>query len=553
MCRLKSREKEPLAKLKELFAESTTGIDRLVIIENRWRFWIFCTVYVVFLVLTIFSIGKTLQNHFEYRDIVSISMSEGATLILPAVTFCNLNPMKASVFCATQQEESPYKELCEQKGPMDADAARNFTRDILYPYLNRARYLNDTLNSLVHTKQDMVLNCTVKGDNCLDDGWYDAELNERFGVCYCIFCKKYNATKISYSASNLPVDGLTLVMDIEKNEYLRSSLEMGMIVMVHRRGVRPDPNEDGMYLAPYMTTYIGIEMRMMERLPAPYKDRCVKEWPEMWRAYLGPDNTYFQQLCFMMCSQRAIEQDCGCVSEELPPFPNMTADQCKSTKQKNCSSTILTDSSYRSLKRCDCPLKCSQEIYKTSISRTGWAQRLRPGENKNELHDRALVKVVIYLESIIVENITKVPELSDATTLSNVGGFMGMYLGLSFLVIFEILEIFVRWFIYLYRRRRRAKATGGKSDVVRLQKPTARELKLKSMKARPKQELDSVPIWHIMRQSRVNPAFTAAERRKVVRYGYFDSSNWRSAYDEKVGPFNPVHFHRSLAPVSIFH
>ncbi|EEC03168.1 hypothetical protein IscW_ISCW002325 [Ixodes scapularis] len=141
----------------------------------------------------------------------------------------------------------------------------------------------------------------------------------------------------------------------------------------------------------------------------------------------------------------------------------------------------------------------------------------------------------------------------DATTLSNVGGFMGMYLGLSFLVIFEILEIFVRWFIYLYRRRRRAKATGGKSDVVRLQKPTARELKLKSMKARPKQELDSVPIWHIMRQSRVNPAFTAAERRKVVRYGYFDSSNWRSAYDEKVGPFNPVHFHRSLAPVSIFH
>lgn len=49
-------------------------------------------------------------------------------------------------------------------------------------------------------------------------------------------------------------------MDIEKNEYLRSSLEMGMIVMVHRRGVRPDPNEDGMYLAPYMTTYIGIEM-----------------------------------------------------------------------------------------------------------------------------------------------------------------------------------------------------------------------------------------------------------------------------------------------------
>uniref|UniRef100_A0A090XCU4 Putative conserved plasma membrane protein n=1 Tax=Ixodes ricinus TaxID=34613 RepID=A0A090XCU4_IXORI len=96
----------------------------------------------------------------------------------------------------------------------------------------------------------------------------------------------------------------------------------------------------------------------------------------------------------------------------------------------------------------------------------------------------------------------------DATTLSNVGGFMGMYLGLSFLVIFEILEIFVRWFIYLYRRRRRAKATGGKvgrCSTTETHCPRAKAQEYR--KQGPSRSSIRFPIWHIMRQSRVNPGF----------------------------------------------
>ncbi|KAL1414477.1 hypothetical protein MTO96_000879 [Rhipicephalus appendiculatus] len=256
----KAQEKKPLEKLKELFAESTTGIDRLVVIENRCRFWIFCTVYIVFFVVTVISIGKTLQNHFEYRDIVSISMTEGNSLQLPAVTFCNLNPLRKSAVCSPNTLDmmngTIRNILCDQDDPMDINMVHNFTTEELYPFLNVARKYNNsqTLLALGHTKQRMVLNCTVKGESCLDDSMYETTTNPTFGLCYCIFCSNFNASKISYQASNLPVDGLTLVLDIEKEEYLRSSSEMGMIVMVHRRGVSPDPNEDGMYLSPLMTT-----------------------------------------------------------------------------------------------------------------------------------------------------------------------------------------------------------------------------------------------------------------------------------------------------------
>nr|XP_050039768.1 acid-sensing ion channel 1C-like [Dermacentor andersoni] len=562
LCRLKAHEKQPLEKLKELFAESTTGIDRLVVIENRWRFWIFCTVYVVFFVVTVISIGKTLQNHFEYRDIVSISMTEGNSLQLPAVTFCNLNPLRASAVCSPDTlgliNGTIRNILCDQTGPMDIAAVHNFTTEELYPFLNVARKYNNsqTLFTLGHTKQRMVLNCTVKGESCLDDSMYEPSTNPTFGLCYCIFCSNYNASKISYQASNLPVDGLTLVVDIERDEYLRSSSEMGMIIMVHRRGVSPDPNEDGMYLSPYMTTYIGIEMRMMERLPAPYKDRCVTMWPAMWQKYVAPDQTYFQQMCFSICSQVLIRNKCGCMSEELPQLRNVTGSSnvmCRNDEQSRmCSEEILADTSYRSLKKCDCPLKCSQEIYKTSISRTGWAQRLQPGVRRDKLQNRALVKAVIYFESIIVEKITQVPELSDATTLSNVGGFMGMYLGLSFLVIFEILEIFVRWFIYLYRRRRAPVAprpAEAAASTVAWQRHANKAIQA-ARANEDKRCAKQRSIWEVLKDPRVSTAAggLVALRRPsgAPQYGYFDSSDWKSSAEEALGPFNPLFLHRSF-------
>ncbi|KAH7968510.1 hypothetical protein HPB52_009103 [Rhipicephalus sanguineus] len=398
LCRLKAHEKKPLEKLKELFAESTTGIDRLVVIENRCRFWIFCTVYVVFFVVTVISIGKTLQNHFEYRDIVSISMTEGNSLQLPAVTFCNLNPLRKSAVCSPNTLDmingTIRNILCDQEGPM--------------------------VSSM-----------------------YETTTNPTFGLCYCIFCSNFNASKISYQASNLPVDGLTLVLDIEREEYLRSSSEMGMIVMVHRRGE---------HVADMHLIDSSCMQRMMERLPAPYKDRCVTMWPAMWQI--------------------------------------------------------------------------------------------------------TLVKAVIYFESIIVEKITQVPELSDATTLSNVGGFMGMYLGLSFLVIFEILEIFVRWFIYLYQRRRASVApqpAEPTASVAAWQRHANKAIQAsKDSKGWSKQR----SIWDILKDPGVNSAAggLVALRRPsgAPQYGYFDSSDWKSAADEAFGPFNPLFLHRSFRPRAFY-
>lgn len=136
-----------------------------------------------------------------------------------------------------------------------------------------------------------------------------------------------------------------------------------------------------------------------------------------------------------------------------------------------------------------------------------------------------------------------------------------MYLGLSFLVIFEILEIFVRWFIYLYRRRRASvvpqpeehtASTAAWHRHANKAIQAARGVSANDNKGWTKQQ----SIWEILKDPRANTAAggLVALRRPsgAPQYGYFDSSDWKSSADEAFGPFNPLFLHRSFRPQAFY-
>ncbi|KAL1444838.1 hypothetical protein MTO96_045370, partial [Rhipicephalus appendiculatus] len=51
-------------------------------------------------------------------------------------------------------------------------------------------------------------------------------------------------------------------------------------------------------------------------------------------------------------------------------------------------------------------------------------------------------RLVLYFDSLTYEHIRSVPKY-DTRVLSNLGGISGMYLGLSFFVLFQVLDILV--------------------------------------------------------------------------------------------------------------
>ncbi|KAL3223763.1 hypothetical protein MRX96_049682 [Rhipicephalus microplus] len=55
---------------------------------------------------------------------------------------------------------------------------------------------------------------------------------------------------------------------------------------------------------------------------------------------------------------------------------------------------------------------------------------------------RPPVQLVVYFKSLS-DHMRSVPKYDETTVLRNLGGFIGMYLGLPFLVIFQVLNVLV--------------------------------------------------------------------------------------------------------------
>ncbi|KAL3250824.1 hypothetical protein MRX96_055357 [Rhipicephalus microplus] len=56
---------------------------------------------------------------------------------------------------------------------------------------------------------------------------------------------------------------------------------------------------------------------------------------------------------------------------------------------------------------------------------------------------RPPAQLVVYFKSLTNDHMRLVPKYDETTVLRNLGGFIGMYLGLPFLVIFQVLDVLV--------------------------------------------------------------------------------------------------------------
>ncbi|XP_037508135.2 acid-sensing ion channel 3-like [Rhipicephalus sanguineus] len=52
-------------------------------------------------------------------------------------------------------------------------------------------------------------------------------------------------------------------------------------------------------------------------------------------------------------------------------------------------------------------------------------------------------RLVLYFNSLTYEHVRSVPKYDETHVMGNLGGIIGMYLGLSFFVLFQVLDILV--------------------------------------------------------------------------------------------------------------
>ena len=111
--------------------------------------------------------------------------------------------------------------------------------------------------------------------------------------------------------------GLELVLNLEVNEYLPGTAQVGALVMVHSPDDFGTSASEAIFVAPERATYIGLKMMSITRLPSPYPEHCIDKWPEDSTGNLTRNSTYSQQACLKICLQQTIQARCKCQSAFL--------------------------------------------------------------------------------------------------------------------------------------------------------------------------------------------------------------------------------------------
>ena len=195
------------------------------------------------------------------------------------------------------------------------------------------------------------------------------------------------------------------------------------------------------------------------RLPKPYPEECIDQWPSALIGRLTQNATYSQQACLKICLQRTIQRRCNCQSAMLPQLElNSTLKICDTRRRvtRSCVEEVMFRAEDK-VNDCLCPPRCQVVNYDKTVSMARWPtreDRVTFDRGKTNINFQNLAKVTVYFQTMTCQEVTQEKAYTTAKLFSSLGGILGMYVGFSFLSLFEILEVIVRRFWYFCTKKR---------------------------------------------------------------------------------------------------
>lgn len=250
-------------------------------------------------------------------------------------------------------------------------------------------------------------------------------------------------------------------------------------------------------------TYVQINRRFSYRLENPYSD-CTENidesYPsEMVQYVLKNDSPYTQLDCFFACYQIKTVEECGCYDNTiLFPFEIFTAQNirpCLSLTQMNCFSEVniklklkkkrsfseISDIILKNLIlkvyynffrsavpqscRDKCPLECdtiTYDLYLSSVEypslvygealmKNPWIKYKYAKDISKLNYDslkRSMVQISVFYGDISYDHLDESAKTEVIDLVSNIGGTLGLFLGMSFLSFAEIFDILLQLLFY---------------------------------------------------------------------------------------------------------
>jgi hypothetical protein len=280
--------------------------------------------------------------------------------------------------------------------------------------------------------------------------------------------------------------GLTAEVFIGRpNEFMSSNLPPThtsfFSLYIHNKTLNPvESSDEPIKLTPGLSTELKISRVFTERLPYPYND-CVDDLSLLnshdsllvKHILAKTKSSYRQKDCFDLCQTQYIIKSCNLTSSPLGfpwelDFRNFSTKKYFDCAKKEYENFIAKNiNGFCSL---DCPLECNTidfniDVMTSSFPNENYAKELMnnskikskyPAGYNITLEDlsKSLVQFSVYYKNFDYTLVSQTPKHELVDCVSNFGGLLGLFVGMSFLSFGELIEALVEVLIILFEKNK---------------------------------------------------------------------------------------------------
>jgi acid-sensing ion channel 5 len=470
-----TNEKEWRVLIKESIFEtcvdtSTHAIPNIlkqsshIVLKITWIFCLMgCTGYCIKLII------ESIQLYLLYPSITSTSIVEDIPTQFPAVSFCNIKLVNSS----TKLGDSLTK-LSTVKNDLNMPLYFWFYKQnsLLRTIINNGSYSEDSKKSAGFLIENMLVSCSFNALPCSTSD-FAYFYNQQYGNCY-----KFNGlnqssrstSQIKNSTNEGSFYGLVLELYVGKpSTNTQNENHDGIILSIQNQTNEPFYQGSILTAAANAETYLNIKKIFRTKLEPPHGN-CLNDFsftPYYNQILNKLNRSYSEELCKKICTQDQFIKLCGCQHPNHIFDTSSSASVCYfdgNDTQRECFYNFQINLPYLDYCKSACPYECNSMEYEilshTALYPTSfYTNILYNYSNTRGLNlslseiPQAFVKVYIYYDSLRYTKTVQSSQMEMSDLMANIGGNLGLFLGMSFLTFAEIIEIsFNTVFIFIKYR-----------------------------------------------------------------------------------------------------
>ena len=476
---IKHQTKSLKKKLKKLSLEwiSTSTSHGLPNIFRTKRlylkfFWFIC--FLAATTICAFIIIASINSYLKWSVTVNTNVVTEIPLYFPAVTICNLNPFykpralkffKDTILAYNLNFSLVLNEL--QKG----QTAIGLTETLLDIFKSEAA-TNPDFNSTYRQQlgfnlDDMLISCSYGANICTANDFILLQ-NYDYGNCYTFNSGANSKVKTISSAGAMYGLQIELFSGDPNDELF--IYKRGFYVVVHNQSNTPIMDSEGVYAGIGMETNIGIDRTFYFKQSHPYSDCIIDPASNLssnssiYQAMMNVlhEKAYRQKYCIKLCYQKAVIDRCSCYDPRypniFPRYQRKIIQSCRSSLNIDCLTDVQTEFDEIGVtSKCqqECPIEClvinnKAQVHVTTYPTNYYLNFLklqtnltRKYSNKTTLIEdiqNSVAKINIFYNEISYTALVETPTVTLNTLIGNIGGQLGLFIGISFLSLIEVVE-----------------------------------------------------------------------------------------------------------------